>query len=128
LAGLFAHYRNLDEVMHLIPEDQEVPMSMLLLFIAEPAGMRDFGSGDIEKARTTLSWARFLWDTFHLPTEPRLRIFAEHDAALMAFAVPLVVLKMAMRAQSWQWDRRVVTRATIEIGPEGEWQLDVATT
>ena len=114
--------------MHLIPEDREVPMSMLLLFIAEPAGMRDFGSADIEKARTTLSWARFLWDTFHLPTEPRLRIFAEHDAALMAFAVPLVVLKMAMRAQSWQWDCRVVTRATIEIGPEGEWQLDVATT
>lgn len=126
MAGFSTLYEEVPTWMHL-SDDVELPMWVLLLDIAEPAGMRQYGAADLDRARAALGWARFLWNTFRLPTAPRLRTFAMHQAALDAFCPVRSQLTMVMRAQSWQADRRIVTHAAIEVGPTGEWRLAVAT-
>lgn len=111
------------------PYGEQLPMWVLLLHIAEPTAMRFYrGVGDLDEAQQTLGWARFLWNTFRLEREPRLAAFAEHQPALVAFVGDIqTVLEMTMRAQSYQWDLRVVTHAKIEVPPKGEWQLHIVT-
>ncbi|MEI8243705.1 MAG: hypothetical protein WCI17_10600 [bacterium] len=112
------------------PYTEPLPMWVLLLHIAEPTAMRFYrGVGDLDEAQQTLGWAQFLWNTFRLPDEARRAAFAEHGPALEAFAGDIqIVLEMTMRAQSYQWDRRLVAHARIEVPPKGDWQLHIVTT
>jgi|GEM_PF-3819654 len=112
------------------PYTEQLPMWVLMLHIAEPTAMRFYrGAGDLDQAQQTLGWAQFLWNTFRLEREPRLAAFAEHQPALLAFVGDIqLVLQMTIRAQSYQWDRRLVTHAQIEVGPGGDWRLHIVTT
>lgn len=129
MAGFSALQEEADRVMAATPYEEPLPMWTLLLYIAEPAGVYEYGTPDLDVAQQTLGWAQWLWNSFRLTTEQRQQGWEERKQEIEAFVGSIQdVLEMVMRAQSWQWDLRVVTRATIVVGPAGEWRLDVATT
>ena len=130
MAGFTELYKQVDQAMAEHDDDVPLPMWLLLLFIAEPGAMRWFADPyDLIEARPTLAWSQWLWNASRLPYYKRRRVIYRRIGELQKFVCSVEdAREMVLRAQLWPEDLRVVTRATIEVDPTGEWRLDIATT
>lgn len=129
MAGLRGLYEQLDRTVEA-PYDggtgEPPSMTMCLLYVAEPFGLRDID--DLEDARTALRWAQFLWNLVRMTTKDRDLFMREgwaHDLADYAMT-PNDLIEITVRARAWPHDRRVVGEARIDVEPSGAWRVAVA--
>lgn len=121
-------YAQLDLVLASNDEGalDDLPMWMVVLFVAEPAAMRWYHRWDLEEARGGLAWAQRFWNIGRRRRERRERGFARNEPELARWLnSPRDAYEMRLRASLWPEDRRVLTRAAIEVLPNGAWRLDL---
>jgi hypothetical protein len=125
MAGFSGLYEQVDDLL-AVEEGASgpiLPMWALMLYIAEPAGLRS--GADLERARQALLWAGWLWNLVRMPLEARRREAALRTDALEEFVGLRDSLEMLIRASSWMDDPRVVARVRVEVEPTGAWRIEV---
>jgi hypothetical protein len=120
-------YEEMDRVLASNEKDalDNLPMWLVLLFVAEPAAMRRYRATDLEEAKVALAWACSFWNIGRRRPRRRERAFELDEPKLARWLNSKGgAREMVLRASLWRDDRRVVAHAAIKVEPDA-WRLDI---